>query len=282
MEMNVATRDPWDSEQEKARTYNDMLVERGLTPAEELRIKADAVLGITAALLQQREQGDIALLLVDVLQPVIEPADDRFQPDEFWLEVVPEHMGEFGKNVVQKIRDACEEVCKRRGYDIWFAGAREILPDVGPGWRETIRQQFSGGKRPTNNGRRVRTEPSRPREDYLAFTNESELTVYRALKKIQESLPRDETIGIFPLAGGRIPGKTWEPDVLVTYRGRAGVLEIDGPHHNARRAMDVTRDHLLHDAGVAFVDRIPVEALSDPKELEAVLRRFLKRLAETR
>jgi hypothetical protein len=37
-----------------------------------------------------------------------------------------------------------------------------------------------------------------------------------------------------------------------------------------------------HNAGVAFVDRIPVEVTTDTRELEAVLRRFLKRLAETR
>jgi hypothetical protein len=36
------------------------------------------------------------------------------------------------------------------------------------------------------------------------------------------------------------------------------------------------------DAGAAFVDRIPVETLANPEELEAVLERFLKRLAETR
>jgi hypothetical protein len=46
--------------------------------------------------------------------------------------------------------------------------------------------------------------------------------------------------------------------------------------------MDTTRDHLWLDAGVAFFDRIPVETVSNPKELEAFLRRFLKRLAETR
>jgi hypothetical protein len=70
--------------------------------------------------------------------------------------------------------------------------------------------------------------------------------------------------------GGRLPGKTWEPDVLVTYKKRAGVLESDDPHHNARRAMDKTRDNLWLDAGVAFV------------ELDASLRKFLKRLSETR
>jgi hypothetical protein len=41
-------------------------------------------------------------------------------------------------------------------------------------------------------------------------------------------------------------------------------------------------DHMWLDAGTAFVDRIPVEAVSNSVELGAFLRRFLKRLAETR
>lgn len=68
----------------------------------------------------------------------------------------------------------------------------------------------------------------------------------------------------------------------MTYKKRVGVLEIDGPQHNARRAMDMSRDNLWLDTGVAYVDRITVEALANPRELEAFLRKFLKRLAETR
>ena len=44
----------------------------------------------------------------------------------------------------------------------------------------------------------------------------------------------------------------------------------------------MSRDSRWLDAGVAFVDRIPVEAVSNPKELETFLRKFLKHLAETR
>jgi very-short-patch-repair endonuclease len=84
------------------------------------------------------------------------------------------------------------------------------------------------------------------------------------------------------LAGGRLPGRTWEPDVLVTYRGRAGVLEIDGPHHNRRRAFDTSREHLFRQSGVALVDRVTVEAIVNPDELMTILKRFLKWLAETR
>ena len=68
----------------------------------------------------------------------------------------------------------------------------------------------------------------------------------------------------------------------MTYKKRAGVLEIDGPQHNVRRALDMSRDNLWLDTGVAYVDRITVEALTDPRELEAFLKKFLKRLAETR
>jgi hypothetical protein len=278
METTVATHDPWDSGPEQV-TYAEILDQGLLDPDDRREIRAEATVAHAAALLLQRGEHDIARLFLDAVNVVAEPDE---WGDSLWLEVAPEHMGQFDKSVIDKLKGACELVSTRRSYGIDWGGVREVLPHVGPEWRENLRRQFSGERRPTNNGRRVRSSQVRFTEDYLAFTNECELSVYRALKSLQESYPRDETIGIFPLAGDRIPGKTWEPDVLVTYKSRAGVLEIDGPHHNARRAMDITRDHLLRDAGIAFVDRIPVEALADSKELEAVLRRFLKRLAEAR
>lgn len=262
------------------RTYAEMLEEPWLDKDKELKIKAQSALAHSAVLLQQRGQQDIALLLLDVIKVAVE-YDGEWQTQDLWFEVTPEHLSAFDKATLEKVKDACIEVMTRLGYYLCWGGVREVMPNVGPDWHQSIRKP-SSDKKPTNHARRIRPEPSRPVEDWLTFTNDGELTVYRALKKIQESLPGDDTIGIFPLPGGRLPRKTWEPDVLVTYRKRAGVLEIDGPHHNARRAMDTSRDHLWLDAGVAFVDRIPVEVLSDPRELETSIRRFLKRLSETR
>ena len=163
----------------------------------------------------------------------VEVVDDRWDSDRLWLEVASEHMEAFDDPIVDKIRDACCEIDQRRNYQISFAGVREALPDVGPDWQESLRRQLIGGARPTNQARRVRSEPPRFVEDGLHFTNDGELAVYKLFKKIQASMPGDETIGIFPLASGRLPGKTWEPDVLVTYKKRVGVLEMDGPQHNA-------------------------------------------------
>lgn len=263
------------------RSYDEILKDPWLKPEDELATRADAALGGTAVVLFQRGKPDLAALLVEA-ETFSAQRDERNGDMDLWLEVGSDQISRYSEEKMEEIRRVFDEVCERRKFAFDWIGVREILPEVGPDWRKQLKDQL-GGKRPTNHARRARTAPPQFTENYLSFTNQGELIVYRALKKIQEhDLPREETIGIYPLAGGRIPGRTWEPDVLVTYKGRAGVLEIDGPHHNARRALDTTRDHLLMDAGIGFVDRIPVEVLSDDAELNGTLRRFLRRLRDVK
>ncbi|WP_309225873.1 hypothetical protein [Streptomyces lunaelactis] len=261
-------------------TYQELMNQPGVSYEEQQRLKADSLLGNIAALLVSRGNVDVARLILLVQNCSIE-YDGRNEND-LWLEVHPGDREGFTEDVVELLRGICREVADRLSYDVQWLGVRETLLEVSPDWRDQLRE-VAEGKRQTNQARRIRAAEQRWVEDKLSFTNPGELRVYQALKHIQEKiLPPEETIGIFPLSNGRISGRTWEPDVLVTYKGRAGVLEIDGPHHNARKALDTTRDHLLRDAGVAYVDRIPVEALEDSKELLAALQRFLRRLTETR
>lgn len=62
-------------------------------------------------------------------------------------------------------------------------------------------------------------------------TNQYEQRVYQVLKQRQAALTDFETIGIMPLGGMRVGKRVLEPDFLITYRGRAAVIEVDGPHH---------------------------------------------------
>ena len=271
---------PFDAAQADNRTYAEMLSDPKLLPHELQQIEGEHTLALAAVVLLQRGMEGIAILLADVVTIAVE-TEWGSNGSDLWLEVAPEHIDQFAKDKVEIIKEVCVEAANRRGYGINWVGVREVLPEAGPQWREQVKQHVSGGRRPTNHARRVRNSTVRFAEDWLAFTNSGELTVYRALKKIQENdLPSEETIGIYPLPGGRVLGRTWEPDVMITYKGRAGIIEVDGPDHNRRRALDQTRDHLLYDTGIAFVDRVPVEALQDPAELNLTLRRFLRRLAE--
>jgi hypothetical protein len=267
-------------EKAELRTYESILEDPWLNNTDRDRLVADSALGHTAVLLLQRNMREVAALLVEVDRVSIEL--DGYGSRDLWLEIGPEQRGRFTEEVMEQIGAVCIEVSNRKGYGIGWLGVREILPTVGPNWREQVRNQL-GGKRPTNHARKVRTMPPQHVDDYLSFTNAGELAVYRLLKEIQEKdLPREDTLGIFPLAGGRLPGRTWEPDFLITYHGRAGVIEVDGPHHNARRALDMSRDHLYRDAGIRCIERIPVEALDSTTELKMLLLRFLRHLDEVK
>ncbi|MFB7353487.1 hypothetical protein [Streptomyces gardneri] len=263
-----------------ARTYDEIINDGQASEEDRRRAKADSLLGHMAALLFQRGELPHVELLRQVRSAEIED-DYENRSIDLWLEFDPADYASLAEDAQEALRQVFSRVSARLDYGVDWIGFRETMPRVGPDWRERLEAMMSGD-RPANQARRMMPEKPTFVEDRLAFTNAGELRVYRALKHIQESeLPAEETISIFPLPYGRVPGHTWEPDLVVTYRGRAGVLEIDGPHHRVRRAVDTSRDHLLRDAGFAFVDRLPVEVVDNPKELMASLMRFLRRLRET-
>ncbi|MFD4119151.1 hypothetical protein ACFWSJ_37630 [Streptomyces niveus] len=262
------------------RTYDDIINDSWISEEDQKRAKADSLLGHMASLLFQRGKIPLVNLLLQARKSGIE-WDHESQTNDLWLDFDPGVFTELTEEITEELKDAFNRVANRLNYGIEWIGFRETLPSVGPDWREQL-QGMLNGDRPTNQSRRSAPEKPQFIQDRLAFTNSGELRVYQALKHLQEKeLPAEETISIFPLPNGRVPGHTWEPDLLVAYRGRAGVLEIDGPHHRTRRAVDTSRDHLLRDAGIAFVDRITVEAVDSPQELMTSLKRFLRRLRET-
>ncbi|QKV93631.1 hypothetical protein HUT19_19245 [Streptomyces sp. NA02950] len=264
---------------QRPRTYDEIINDSWTSGEEQNRAKADSLLGHMAALLFQRGDTKHVQLLLLVRNAVIEYDHDS-RSDDLWLEIDPGNEAAFTDEVHAHLRSVFERVSGRLDYNVPWLGFRETLPRVGPDWRQRL-QEMMTTDRPTNQARRTMPEKPQWVMDRLAFTNHGEQRVYQALKHLQEKeLPAEETISIFPLPNGRVLGHTWEPDLLVTYRGRAGVLEIDGPDHRVRRAMDTSRDHLLRDAGIAYVDRVPVEVIDNPQELMASLKRFLRRLRE--
>jgi hypothetical protein len=89
----------------------------------------------------------------------------------------------------------------------------------------------------------------------MMFRSKSELAIAQALERIN--------VAFFPNARGRL-GQTAdarqarEPDFLVVYRGKVGVLEVDGgDYHRGLAADDHERDRLFRHHGIAVVERFP-------------------------
>ncbi|GGV45631.1 hypothetical protein GCM10010495_74000 [Kitasatospora herbaricolor] len=178
----------------------------------------------------------------------------------------------------ERIKVPLLDVARRRGFPpADHLDVREVLPEIGPDWREQFAQRTTA--RPSNQARRERAAPTTLIEDGLALASKEERIVYLALKDIQVAVPEDKTIAIAPLPGVRLrAGHTWTPDITVFGNGRVMIFEVDGPHHrNSRRyADDRNRDLQWQRCGVAVV-RLPVEDLADREQLTERLKEELRR-----
>lgn len=244
----------------------------------------DQVLGQTAALLYQRGNLHAAALMTDVgtLRFDIKHYEPMTRDSDIVavLATAAYLVPRFSPERLEEILGAMRVVTETT---LTLAELRvvDLVPQVGPDWRQQLSRELRMD-RPSNSARSVRLNERRSTIDDLTFTNDAEERVYAVLKRAQEGLPTTDTIGILPLAAMRVLGHTFEPDFLVTYRGKAGVIEVDGPHHTGRADTDKGRERHMRDSGVRYVDRINIRDTTDQAEVESFVRTFLVRLSGAR
>lgn len=265
---------------EDLRSLDAMLADsKELEPDEVDRLRGEQVLGAAAILLHRQGDATAAETAADVTSVRLILWDSEFGQYSYkaQLEVEPHLFSRFTDEVVERIADAMNSVLARDpNQRVGHVQIVPTIPAVSVDWRKQLRS--ATGPQPSNQARKPRLEPQHPTEDGLHFTNQWEHGVYKVLKEQQLGLPDNETIGILPLGGMRVRGHTFEPDILVTYRGRAGVIEIDGPHHKGRASNDKSRERLLRHAGVHYVDRLDVRDTTTRSEVEKFVADFLKQL----
>ncbi|MDW8806103.1 DUF559 domain-containing protein [Streptomyces scabiei] len=236
------------------------------------------LLGTSAVLAYHLGKTDTARMIADVSSAEVRLWNTEYNQEGYRivLAVEPGLYPTYDDDAIEAIADVVREVLWGSGKSIDQLVVRPSIPRLGTDWRKKIKT--ADGPKPSNQGRKVQLEPGHPVEDQLRFTNEWELDVYRVLRERQHSLPDNETIGILPLSGMRVRGWTFEPDLLITYRGHAGVIEIDGPHHKGHAGRDHSRTRLLLHSGVKVVDRLNVEEVSSRTEVEKFVDDFLTQL----
>lgn len=243
------------------------------------------LLAAAATLLYQQGDTEAAITATDVLSVDMSLWNsDQYEPDEYrmYFTVEPQLVDQFSGEVLARIINGLHAVMPRRGCAVRIESIEvcPVVPVPSMDWRKQLRS--ANGPMPTNQARKVRLEPEdqHPIEDDMHFTNEWEHSLYRVLKARQAALPDNETIGIMPLGKMRLLGSTREPDFLITYKGRAGVIEVDGPHHGkpGRASSDHSRDILMIHAGVEWVSRLDVQDVGTKAEVEKFVDNFLARL----
>ena len=241
---------------------------------------AEQVVAHTALLLSGRGDFESAALLGQVDAAayefidgyVVDATNWRAQARALVVEVPDAVLAAFTDEVLGRIYPVASALAERAGeHAVTEVQARPTLPPVDADWRQTVTDTAVSNQAPRERA------AGGPEADGLVFSNTFELAVYRALVRFQLDAPEENTIAIAPLPGVRLrAGHTWHPDFLVAGRGRAVVIECDGPLHRNRRAADHTRDWQFERCGLPTV-RIPVELTQDASQLNGLLREHLRR-----
>ena len=243
-------------------------------------------LGAAAELLEHRGDLSAAALLLDVQSlsyhgheigwRVVDGkvTDERVYEVSVFLGCTPLIADRFTPEITESVHDTLREVAF--SDHLIVQDLQIVIAPAADDWRERLEDRLGIG--PTNQARVRAAGRDWPKKDGLYFRSDAEVKVYDALKRAGANLPEAQSIAIAPNAGIRVRQATWEVDFLVTHNGRAGVIEVDGPHHHGRRAPDRDRERILEDSGIAIVDRFVVEDTDDPTKIDALVRRFLDRL----
>ncbi|MCX5316105.1 hypothetical protein [Streptomyces sp. NBC_00154] len=252
--------------------------------AEAVTSDLQRVLAQTAFLMHEQGHVQAAALLADVEGVELVPGNRFGDWDDAVLIVPPYLVPRFTEEIIAAIQPVFDHVAGRHGLEIGGVTAAPALPEVGDDWRQILQQRLARGTL-SNQASRTRAREVAPtsHRDGFVFGSNEEVLVYEALKRVQEQLPQESSIAVFPLPMGRVgTGNAWTSDFLVTAAGKVGIIEVDGPHHHKRFAADATRDRHWRNSGIVHIERILVEETSADTDLDALVRQFLTRLREYR
>jgi hypothetical protein len=226
--------------------------------------KTDAQLGTAIKLLYHRGEHKAVNLLLSAKDILWEFDTEDWSINYYELGIVVdiEMFDEYNDDkLFDKIVDAFRDVMRADRQGV--TSVRLYPAQVQVDWRKDIEAHLRG--KPKNQASLVALPDRFPVRDAMRFRDKAELSLYEALKEKQHSQPVTDTITLAPNPSVRVLGHTWEPDFLVVYHGRTGVIEVDGGSHRKKYASDKSRDRILEDCGISCVERIDVADAEDPE-----------------
>lgn len=237
----------------------------------------DVELGAAARLLHHRGHTDAVMLLLEVQDVDCQWAYDDWSINyyTYFMQVDLAFIDLLTSEIEEQIKEALNAVLRMSKQGCGTVVLVPHMVDQGD-WRSELKGAVYG--KPVNQATLIALPQRYPTKDRMRFRDAGELAVYDGLLRTQARSSSGDTITIVPNPSVRVKGHTWEPDFLVAFGGKCGLIEVDGASHSNRWAADKSKDSIYEDCGIAYIARIPVEDTNDPGAVDLFVDRFLKRL----
>ncbi len=236
----------------------------------------DLVLASAARFLIDGLEHDAASVLMSCSLDWWESGDTSYSGDEVYRALHVELIGPrvaydilFDKNhpITQAIQRSLQAVVPRNTY-IKHLIARAELIQIDPDWRTEL-LEIARGKGVHNQAAEV---SSARIWNNLRFRSQSEVRIAQALDRA-DTLFFPNCMARLGLSVGR---RNREADFLVCYKGKWGILEVDGEpfHPPSRTTADHERDRLFKAHGIVVIEHFDAsECFETP---DGVVRKFLE------
>ena len=170
------------------------------------------------------------------------------------LEILPRHKESTAMKLVEILK-AGKKVDK------------EVFQEINP----VIKHQKKPAEELSNQGLRFDSQVSIYTWKGLRFRSNPEV-------KIAIAFEQQADVAIWPNCRGRLNTpegrRNLEPDFLVCYKGKLGILEVDGPFHTPeRRVEEQERERHFRNCGIRVIERFDYKRCE--KEPEQVVEEFL-------
>lgn len=180
--------------------------------------------------------------------------------------------GRQGNEICDKITSAIKGILPYNAY-LYRLVPRIKVVELEPNWKETLLGKF---EKIHNQGIDLKGLPS-PKHVWMGlnFRSKGEEYIAKELEK--------KGVLFFPNCVCRLgrPQNRFrrEPDFLVCYQGKWGILEVDDPHFHSQAAKDHERDRLFKTYGIRIIEHFDYEdCLREPG---SVVQKFLSILQQT-
>jgi hypothetical protein len=194
------------------------------------------------------------------------------------LNVQPHALSRFTGEVEERIKQRATEIVTSNGHTVNDVVIKRLWPKQDSQWREAQRERESRMALSVTNQARRPAASDLPHEDGFVFRSTAELAVYRVLKKLQND---GMGFAILALPLARLSsGNVVEPDFVIAVNKRIGVIEVDGYHHNGRRAADASRERLFRPSGIWMFERLLAEDTRDENALSELLVKWIREVGE--
>ncbi|GHO75592.1 hypothetical protein KSD_33630 [Ktedonobacter sp. SOSP1-85] len=176
-------------------------------------------------------------------------------------------------NIFHQILDAFKAV-ENTGFDDIYVSAKIAYPDLGIDWEAKLLEAIQERKSP-NQCKPINNTPTHEwKGTGLHFRSPVEIQIAEELDKLG--------ILFFPNCMARLGGPhqriNREPDFLVCYKGKWGIIDIDGATYHTSAAKDHNRDRLFKIHGIRVCERY--EAKRCMEEPDKVVKEFLNILVQ--